>query len=124
MTFENGLTISVQWGFMNYCDNKCYTLNEINEDHMLCKHDVESDTAEIAIILEDHFLNPYNILGIKDPSDELYKAPYVMGYLTPDEVLDIMNRVKSIDKKKVDELRMEINGITQYIFNKISKIFP
>ncbi len=49
MTFPNGLTISVQWGLMNYCDRKNLnkSLSDPYED--LRTNIVESTTAEIAV---------------------------------------------------------------------------
>ncbi len=44
LTFNNGLTISVQFGKGNYCSNR----NDENEDNKRCSL-YESNTAEIAI---------------------------------------------------------------------------
>ena len=46
MTFQNGLTISVQWGTVNYCERKNPTSPIQGEMKM---NIVESTTAEIAI---------------------------------------------------------------------------
>ena len=46
MTFQNGLTISVQFGTMNYCSRKNLTA-PIHSEWKMDK--VESQTAEIAI---------------------------------------------------------------------------
>lgn len=46
MTFENGLTISVQWGEGNYCSRQSYTSDYMSE---MKKPQVESEDAEIAI---------------------------------------------------------------------------
>ena len=51
MTFENGLTISVQWGTMNYCDRKNNDINEFESE--LKTKNVESSNAEIAIWHQD-----------------------------------------------------------------------
>jgi len=47
MTFENGLTISVQWGTMNYCSRKSNDIADF-ENELKIKS-VESSDAEIAI---------------------------------------------------------------------------
>ena len=44
MTFENGWTISVQWGYGNYCDNNTYYVSDFENTK-----DLESTTAEIAM---------------------------------------------------------------------------
>lgn len=81
MTFENGLTISVQFGGGNYCKNR-------NNDFMAeSKIDVvESPNAEIAIW--DEHKRWFNFGG-----DE------VKGYVSPDEVakwIYKVSRAKSI----------------------------
>ena len=46
MTFKNGITVSVQWGNENYCDNKLINHKEdITEDDYIYTSDMESDTA-------------------------------------------------------------------------------
>jgi hypothetical protein len=45
LTFNNGLTISVQWGIGNYCERK----NCFNAPEAMSVKWVESTTAEIAI---------------------------------------------------------------------------
>ena len=50
MTFENGFTISVQWGTGNYCERRFLTANPNTEmQHPI----VESSSAEIAIWHKD-----------------------------------------------------------------------
>ena len=44
MTFENGLTVSVQWGAGNYCDNHCPP----DMDWTFTK-DAQSTNAEVAV---------------------------------------------------------------------------
>lgn len=46
MTFENGLTISVQWGDINYCSNRVLETGYISENS---SSKVKSEDAEIAI---------------------------------------------------------------------------
>ena len=48
MTFENGCTISVQFGYYNYCDNHNHP---DGYDFSNRRTMVESSTAEIAILL-------------------------------------------------------------------------
>ena len=80
MTFENGCTISVQFGYGNYCDNNnhpdgYYFFNG--------KTMVESSDAEIAIIL---------------PNGEFYDFgnDLVKGYCSADEVADYIKLAKEI----------------------------
>lgn len=97
MTFENGLTLSVQWGAGNYCDNHFPK----DMDFTFSK-DAESNTAEIAIIYPDgEFLNPADF-GIGD-SDGM-----VAGYLTPEQVADLMYRVKNTTVEQAAEYRKNI----------------
>ena len=67
MTFENGWTISVQWQYGNYCDNKS-------------EAKAECPNAEI---------------GIWDKDDNWYNFSEYdnYGWLTPLEVVEWMNKV-------------------------------
>lgn len=94
MTFDNGLTISVQWGTTNYCDNKTFLVEELASTDYSCTKDAESNTAEVAIMLGDKFVKPRLILSDYHNTDSL-----VLGYQTPDDVLDIMNTVRQFDPK-------------------------
>lgn len=69
LTFENGNTISVQFGFGNYCENKFTGQKE-------CKN------AEIAI---------WN----KDDRWYSFECDQVKGYCTTDEVADWINFAKN-----------------------------
>ena len=60
MTFENGCTISVQFGYRNYCDNNNHP---DGYDFSNGKTMVESSDAEIAIILPNGEF--YDITGIQ-----------------------------------------------------------
>lgn len=81
ITFENGLTASVQWGCGNYCDNR--SNYELGFDG---KRPAESDTAEVAVIKNGDLipLNPF----IDNVNDE------VEGYLTPEQIVDFLVKVK------------------------------
>ena len=75
MTFENGWTISVQWGYGNYCDNRSMLKSDFNNTT-----DLECETAEIAIWDKNN-----NWFGFG--TDE------VKGYCSPDEVADWITKV-------------------------------
>lgn len=78
MTFENGVTISVQFGFGNYCENKLdykimdYLINCIPKN-------VESVDAEIMIWDGND----------KVITDKIFDDD-VQGYLSPNDVLKAM----------------------------------
>lgn len=79
MKFENGLTISVQFGTMNYCERRKFDLDYLSE----MKTDiVQSADAEIAIWDEnDNWFN--------------FGTDQVKGWCSPDEVADWIHKVKS-----------------------------
>jgi hypothetical protein len=81
MTFENGCTISVQFGYRNYCDN--YDNHPDGYDFSNGKTMVESSDAEIAIML---------------PNGEFYDFgnDLVKGYCSADEVADYIKLAKEI----------------------------
>lgn len=85
MTFSNGVTISVQWGPGNYCDNR-------NENSMDEKGVGEkgSNTAEVAI-WSNHdngkewiTRGVYKILGNENVNDD------VVGWCNPDSIADLI----------------------------------
>ena len=79
ITFKNGVTVSVQWGYWNYCEN--YNKAEVENANML--DSIDSKDAEIAVWDK----NSTWILKKYAP----YNDDDVMGYVTPEQVLDIMN---------------------------------
>ena len=65
MTFENGLTASIQWGAGNYCDNHF----PADLDFSFSK-DAQSDTAEIAVWdAKDNWLDPQEFFNYEISSD-------------------------------------------------------
>lgn len=80
MTFENGLTVSVQWGASNYCENRF----PANRDFSYSK-DAKSKDAEIAIFYKGEFLNPQYFT-----EKEISGDGEVSGYLTPEEVAELI----------------------------------
>lgn len=76
ITFDNGVTVSVQFGWGNYCDN--YSIREDSDAYML-----ESKNAEIAIWdkNEDWITKEYDGELCDD----------VKGYVEVKEILDILN---------------------------------
>ena len=93
MTFENGLTASVQWGYGTYSDNH---FKFPAPGRNLWEDDAESSTAEVAVIGHDGELmniKPFMPLGY-DGEDS------VAGYLNSYEVLMFMNRVQEWEEGK------------------------
>ena len=83
MTFPNSLTVSVQWGAGNYCDN---------HDDMDFTHskDAESNTAEIAVIdSQGEFIDPQQFFDYEIDSDGM-----VAGYLNPSQVVELLANVR------------------------------
>jgi len=80
MTFQNGYSISVQWGVGNYCDNR----HEKNDYHIKFPN-WKSASAEIAIFdKNDNFHRP------ESWSDD------VLGWQKADEVLFWMNYTSNL----------------------------
>ena len=86
MKFENGFSISVQWGTENYCEKKSF-----NTDTDPTKERIwESTSAEIAVF------NDEGIVPIGDSDD-------VIGWCSADEVakaIKIISSTKDLDKMK------------------------
>lgn len=91
MTFENGLTASVQWGAGNYCDNHL----PADFDFSFSK-DASSDTAEIAVWDQfGEWLDPQDFLEEATNSDGM-----VAGYLTPAQVVKFLSAVEAYPNQK------------------------
>jgi len=85
MTFPNGLTVSVQWGAGNYCDNHFPK----DRDFTFSK-DAESDTAEVAVFdQQDEFIDPQRFFDYEINSDG-----EVAGYLDPSQVVELLTNVR------------------------------
>lgn len=85
-TFENGYTVSVQWGAGNYCDNYFPKDKDFS-----CKKPAESNTAEVAAFdPRDEFVDLFKVCP------DLHTDGIVAGYLTPEEVLAFMNRIAAL----------------------------
>lgn len=96
MTFENGLTVSVQWGAGNYCDNRFP-----DDMDFSCSKDARSDTAEVAVMRNFKFLNANNFL----PEEDADWMDDVVGWLTPEQVVGLLERVKNYPADKIGELK-------------------
>ena len=97
MTFNNGLTVSVQWGAGNYCDNHFPK----DGDYSFSK-DAISSTAEVAIWKDNIWLDPYNFANHEISGDGM-----VSGYLSPEDVADILFNAANMTADKIEELMAE-----------------
>lgn len=89
MTFENELTVSVQWGAGNYCDN------HFPEDlDFTCSKDAKSSDAEVAVIYKGEFLDPTHFID-----EEISGDGMVCGYLTPEQVAKIIYNASTMSKE-------------------------
>lgn len=86
LIFSNGLCISVQFGAGNYCDN-------YNSKDWKQKETAKSDTSEIAIMDTKKHYEFVTSKIIKDIDDD------VKGYVTSDEVADLIIKVKRWKRK-------------------------
>lgn len=87
--FDNGLTVSVQWGSGNYCDN--HWDSGFNDDH-----DWQSSDAEVAIWHKEHpsawdFLDIFYFL----PGVQGEGHGGVCGYLDPEDVAELLFAVSN-----------------------------
>lgn len=93
MTFENGLTVSVQWGAGNYCDN-------YDDMDFSCSKDMMSDTAEVAVMQGRKFLYANRFLN----PEESDGCDQVVGYLSPEQVVDLLVNVKNCTAEEINGL--------------------
>ena len=93
ITFDNGMTMSVQWGVGNYCSRRSLDTTSFNPE--LSERRIHSEDAEIAI---------WDELGTWFE----FEYDQVKPYCTPDEVAIIMNLVKGANSfEKLKELLIE-----------------
>ena len=90
LTFDNGLTISVQIGHGNYCDN--YNLISDFYNLRVSQCDIQSKNAEVAIWDETGKWLTSNFIGDDD----------VIGYLDVNQIVDLINKVKNYSKEESD----------------------
>ena len=104
MTFKNGLTISVQFGRGNYCENR------FSQDHkMNTPGTVSSNDAEIAIWDSDG-------VDFNFGSDENQSS--VVGFMDSDEVSEWIQKVKSAESiKSLGNTKLTLEIIRSYGFD-------
>ena len=93
MTFDNNWEISVQFGATHYCSNR-------NSDSWKeSDHRRHSETAEVAIFSPNGSWWSYDedLKQVGKPDSETY----VNGYLTPDQVADIVRQVSQKPKEEL-----------------------
>ena len=95
MTFDNGFTISVQWGTINYCEKK--NLGADGDEEMKTKR-WESTTAEIAV---------FNDTGIVPVG----KSDDVIGWCSADEVAKVIAIVQSAHPDNQEEMIEEVKSL-------------
>lgn len=83
LTFENGLTASVQFGAGNYCDN-------YHSGDFRFETDQESETAEVAVIFNNQLIDANAFV----PEDK-QTCDTVIGWLTADDVADFLMQVRN-----------------------------
>ena len=89
MTFENGWTVSVQWGVGNYCHNRSLHLMDNGKEQ-------ESLTAEV-MAWHKTTDTPYIVDRRMIDEDIEYKE-VIKGWLDPNDVLEFMNEVSRLPK--------------------------
>jgi len=107
MTFENGYTLSVQFGYGNYCANRGLErrlidkllnmpLGNLVDDYAQTQAKLGEEgsaTAEIAVWTEDG--EGRNFCG---QELGIFKHDTVEGWCTPERVLEVMNIISKLEK--------------------------
>ena len=108
MTFENGFSISVQWGVGNYCEKR-----DSGEWNEATKHDFwSSNSAEIAVFNKEGRNSMIPITGYTlentDGTEESY-TDVVSGWLSTDTVAKCITIVQSATTK--EEVQTKIKAL-------------
>ncbi len=82
ITFENGITVSVQFGIGNYCQHHHDSFDLIGKERHMSAW--ESSDAEIAIFRVD-------VEGWLTPKFDPAEGQDVLGWVSPAKVLDALN---------------------------------
>ena len=91
ITFENGYTISVQWGTGNYCENNRPSVDHSDQLVWLKRSpEYSSPDAEIAIWNKDNVWYDFGYDTVK-------------GYCSADEVADWIIKVKNFKSKQNED---------------------
>ena len=110
LTFDNHVTVSVQWGAGNYCSNKRYMFPEHREEHI----PDDSMTAEVAVWVntasewKDQFITHKALYRIKEITkkemNDIDSGRHDVGsHLNADKVgaiIDWARKYKLTDKEK------------------------
>lgn len=93
MSFENGLTVSVQFGAGNYCDN-------YHDMDFFSDKDAQSSDAEIAIWHKDH-TEPLDWISVNYFLADAYGEGHggVCGYLSPEQVAELLYKASIEDEE-------------------------
>ena len=104
MTFENGFSISVQWGVGNYCEKR--DRGEWNE---ATKHDFwSSNSAEIAVFNKEGNMIPITGYEIEEEDGTVKKVnDVVSGWLSTDTVAKCITIVQSATTKEEIETKIK-----------------
>ena len=99
--FDNGFSISVQWGTINYCEKK----NLVSEfDDEMKKPLWESSDAEIAVFKGSDSTHPGGSEII-----EIGEHDAVIGWLSPEKVSKVISIVSS--SKTENEIKTKIKSL-------------
>jgi len=109
ITFENGYTVSVQFGVSSQCSNKWNAKEDAHEnlfqrikDESNGKAEPESATAETALLSPCGSFVRYG---------ESAEYDDVQSYMTPAQVLELLNYAAQLPNPEVDDLLEEENPL-------------
>ncbi len=95
ITFDNGYTVSVQFGFGNMCSNKKLDLKE----YPIPNGVPESKTAETALMIEHRY----------DTTFVPYKGNDVQGYQNAKDILDLLTYAESLPSIRGEDYKKLID---------------
>ena len=94
ITFDNGVTVSVQFGCGNYCWNRDKDINPLKLKAVECPN------AEVAVWdSKDYWITEFSPIG-KD-----YGETAVVGYCNPNDVLRVLNWASKLTEEKLEKYR-------------------
>lgn len=117
MSFKNGLTVSVQWGKGNYCENRHHS-DDVMRDEMGFVH---SNTAEAAVWKTDDPKQEF-IDANKFAPNGVESMDNVIGYLNPEDVIEFLKNVKDY-KNATESKPYVIKDFDHYGYGYYAEIY-
>jgi len=104
MNFHNGYSISVQWGAMNYCENRTHIISMIN------KHTVplNSQSAEVMIMWNGNSVSYRDLPQCLKQWSDFFDHFGISGWLSTDDVGKLIGDLQRASQSPIVRVKEEV----------------